>query len=194
MSDASERSVKICTFEQHNRLCICMFMNVYRLSKVTQSVSVTSWRIVKKTHICQRSTIQIKKLLLLRFILFSSWQIKINEKNFLRSFIIGNVIIFSPFETTRNTSYNFFDVVIRVHLSMLQCKTPEDFLFLKSEAEGKGEGAIQTHHYTCIYEAHMPWRSHDYHACSYILWMEQTKDLWKDILEKSKNESNRYQI
>lgn len=44
----------------------------------------------------------------------------------------------------------------------------------------------------------MPWRSHEYHAyhaCSYILWMEQTKDLCKlRYFSKIKNESNRYQI
>lgn len=132
MSDACERSVKICTFEQHNRLCICMFLNVYRLSKVTRSVSVTSWRIVKKTHTCQRSTIQIQDFFFLRFILFSPREIKMNDF-FTENFNWKCYYLFSIWRYSEHL-VQFSTLSSGYFISMLQCKVPVDFLFLKSKA------------------------------------------------------------
>lgn len=54
----------------------------------------------------------------------------------VRRFILGNVYIFSPFGSTRDTLHKLLTLSSGVLSCLLQCKIPTDFVFLVEAVEG----------------------------------------------------------
>ena len=70
-----------------------------------------------------------------------------NERKtyFLRRFITGNVIMFSSLKIYSEYLAQFFNDIIRVLLSLLQCKIPIDQIYLGTDYINKYESGFDIH-------------------------------------------------